>query len=81
MIAPGEIVRFQLSAQGAGVLTGAKGLFSGDVFQARVVSVDQFGVWIEYTQTEALLLKWQHFETAVVDIPQEEPSPRKRIGF
>jgi hypothetical protein len=81
MIAPGEIVRFQLSQQGSAVLRGPKAFFQDEVVQARVVSVDELGVWIEYTEAEALLLKWQHFETAVVDILEEQSLPIKRIGF
>jgi hypothetical protein len=81
MIVPGGIVLFRLSPQGASALAGMTGEVNEEVIQALVVAIDELGVWIQYTQSEALLLKWDYFQTAVVDIPNEQPRPARKIGF
>ena len=50
-----------------------------------VVSENQHGVWLSLPEfrpvTEAILLKWEHFSTAVVDYQPELPATREQIGF
>jgi hypothetical protein len=62
----------------------------GDVFANPYVEVfvqwaDESGLWILQSKEEAtltvMLVKWSHFETAILDVVLEEPQQPKVIGF
>jgi hypothetical protein len=76
----GETVQFKLSPDG---VTGLSGIFDGAGFEAFVTSVDDLGVWVDFGNRSAMLLKWQYIATLVVPLrmqEQLEPESRK-IGF
>jgi hypothetical protein len=81
----GKIVRFRLSPEGEKAL---RGLFSRRSLQVQVEEVDELGAWIVLDQAvpngpkTVMLLKWDYFSTAVVEVEQEVPtSERVDIGF
>lgn len=81
----GKVVRFRLSPEGEKAL---RGLFSRPSLQVRVEEIDELGAWILLDQSApdapktVMLLKWDYFSTAVVEIELEVPtSERLDIGF
>ena len=87
MILERRVVRFRLSPEGQ---TALKGLFEKPTLSAFVECVDELGAWIHLGSKKRvpvgqpiilMLLKWDHFSTAVLDYKPERPVPRKPIGF
>lgn len=76
----GEAVRIWLSPEGVLALSG---IFDEPSFQANVAGADELGVWIDFGDQSAMLLKWQYLATAVVSmsLPQSAELTSKRIGF
>jgi hypothetical protein len=81
----GKAVRFRLSPEGERAL---EGLFSRSSFQAKVHEVDELGAWIVLGRTNpdapktVMLLKWDYFSTAVLEVEREQPTAeRLNIGF
>jgi len=81
----GKIVRFRLSPEGEKALSE---LFSSSSVQALVEDVDELGAWILLDRQgpddprTVLLLKWDYFATAVVEVEPEVPTREKLdIGF
>jgi hypothetical protein len=80
----GRVVRFKLSPEGKEALSG---IFEKDSMQALVEFVDDLGVWILIGRAApgeahpVVLLKWDYFATAAVDIEPVVESPRSSIGF
>jgi hypothetical protein len=76
----GEAVRIWLSPDGIAALSG---IFEEPSFQANVARSDELGVWIDFGDQSAMLLKWQYLATAVVSVspPQSTESTGRRIGF
>jgi hypothetical protein len=76
----GEAVRIWLSPEGIAALAG---IFDEPSFQANVAGSDELGVWIDFGDQSAMLLKWQYLATAVVALspPQSSESSGKKIGF
>ena len=76
----GEAVRIWLSPEGVAALSG---IFDEPSFQANVAAADELGVWIDFGDQSAMLLKWQYLATAVISMspPQSTESTGKRIGF
>jgi hypothetical protein len=59
---------------------------NGKVLEVFVEWADELGLWIFHKQvndatTSVRLVKWTHFESAVLDVVAEEPEPAKVIGF
>jgi hypothetical protein len=66
-----KFVLFRLSWRGRREL---KGIFDGELVDARVVSQDGVGVWIQPNPTEsgpAELLKWEYIAAATAHYQQE----------
>jgi hypothetical protein len=80
----GRTVRFQLTAFGKEALAGA---IKGDSVSGIIEVVDDLGAWIVVGSSVAgrpyplLLLKWETFSTAVVEVEPAEEAPKSRIGF
>jgi hypothetical protein len=73
-------VQFRLTPEGIAALAG---IFKEIGFEAFVTSVDDLGVWVDFGNFNAMLLKWQYIATLVVPIREQEklePESRK-IGF
>jgi len=77
---PGETVQFRLSPDG---IVGLAGIFKESVFEAFVTSVDELGVWVDFGNRSAMLLKWQYIATLVVPLREYGDSvpDSRRIGF
>lgn len=80
----GRVVRFRLSPEGKQALSGA---FEKESVLALVEVIDDLGAWIVIGRPEAgkahplMLLKWDYFATAVVEVEPVEESPRLPMGF
>ena len=76
----GEAVRIWLSPEGLAALAG---IFDEPSFQANVAGSDELGVWIDFGDQSAMLLKWQYLATAVISLSpsQSAESAVKRYGF
>jgi len=80
----GRVVRFRLSPEGKQALTG---VFEKESFLAFVEVIDDLGAWIVTGRPEVgkahplMLLKWDYFATAVVEVEPVEESQRQPIGF
>jgi hypothetical protein len=79
-VGAGEAVRFWLSPEGVAALSG---IFDEPSFQANVTGADELGVWIDFGDQSAMLLKWQYIATAVVSVspPQSTEMTGRKIGF
>lgn len=80
----GRVVRFRLSPEGKQALAGA---FEKDSVLALVEIVDSLGAWIAVGKSESgkphplMLLKWDYFSTAVLEIEPVQETAKSRIGF
>jgi len=78
-------VLFRLSEEGRQALNDLP--LDGDLVKAFVVDEDERGAWIIAEQAARLdypvrLLKWEHFLTAMLRLPAEQPEEvRAPIGF
>ena len=78
-------VVFRLSAEGKAVFSGVSE--NSSVLAASVVMQDDHGVWVSLDDAESsalpsqlALLKWSHFDTAVMELPPIAPK-RVPVGF
>lgn len=80
----GRSVRFYLLPQGTVALRQAIPSTGGQI-DGVVADEDHLGVWISAPELESeigvVLLKWEHFWTAVLDYEPEVPLERPRAGF
>jgi hypothetical protein len=73
-----------LSPEGRQALAG---VFEKESLLALVEVVDDLGAWIVTGRTEVgkahplMLLKWDYFATAVVEVESVEKMPRQPLGF
>jgi hypothetical protein len=81
----GKVVRFLLSPEGEKALSG---LLKSASLQALIEDVDELGAWIlldregEEGSGTVMLLKWDYFSTAVIEVEPEIPTVEKLdIGF
>jgi len=80
----GRVVRFRLSPEGKQALAG---VFEKESLSALVELVDDLGAWIVTGRPEVgkahplMLLKWDYFATAVVEVESVEETSRQPIGF
>ena len=79
----GSTVRFHLLPQGRDAI---KGFVSDQEFlDGFVVSENHLGVWISLEKLEptdaVVLLKWEHFSTAMLVYRPEAPVERSPVGF
>jgi hypothetical protein len=80
----GRTVRFQLTAYGKEALAGA---IKGDSVLGIVEVVDSLGAWVVVGSSAScepyplVLLKWESFSTAVVEVEGFEEAPKSKIGF
>jgi hypothetical protein len=80
----GRVVRFRLSPEGKQALAG---VFEKESLSALIEVIDDLGAWIVTGRPEVgkayplMLLKWDYFATAVVEIEPVEETPRQPIGF
>ncbi len=79
----GSTVRFRLLPLGREALDGV--VPEKDLLEGFVVSENHLGVWLLLPEfrpaTEAILLKWDHFSTAMLDYEPEAPDERPPVGF
>lgn len=85
LLRKGRVVRFRLSPEGEKAL---KGLLTKSSLQALVEDVDELGAWILLDKKTpedvgtVMLLKWDYFSTAVLEIEPEMPTAEGlEIGF
>ena len=87
MTLEGKVVRFWLSASGKAELPE---WLQREPLDALVVEEDQLGVWIAVAGDEGalateglevVLLKWEHFSTALTSYEVQQPSERQTAGF
>ena len=80
----GRVVRFRLSPEGKQALSG---VFEKESVLGLVEIIDDLGVWIVVGRPDEgkpyplLLLKWDYFATAIVEIEAVQEIPTARIGF
>jgi len=80
----GRVVRFRLSPEGKQSLVGA---FEKESVLGLVKVVDDLGAWIVVGRPVSgkphplMLLKWDYFSTAVLEIEPIQEAPVSRIGF
>ncbi|PYX00726.1 MAG: hypothetical protein DMG89_03595 [Acidobacteria bacterium] len=79
----GSRVRFRLLPNAREAL---KGIVSDREFlEGFVVSESHLGVWLSLPElepaTEVILLKWEHFSTALLEYRPEAPAERLPVGF
>lgn len=79
----GTRVRFRLLPQAREAL---KGIAPDKEFvEGFVVSESHLGVWLSLPElksaTEVVLLKWEHFSTAMLEYRPESPTERSPVGF
>lgn len=80
----GRVVRFRLSPEGKQALAGA---FEKESVLGLVEVVDDLGAWIVVGKPVSgkphplMLLKWDYFSTAVLEIEPIQGAPVSRIGF
>jgi len=79
----GKTVRFHLVPQGRGAFQGV--VPAAEFVDGFVVGENHLGVWISVPEIEpassVVLLKWEHFSTAVVEYEPEVPAGREPAGF
>jgi hypothetical protein len=61
-------------------------VFDGQSVEVFVEWADDLGLWIFREQvneatTSVMLVKWSHFDTAVLDVVLQEPKQAKVLGF
>ena len=76
-------VTLHLSESG---LSAFAGTFDAPTIEVSVEWVDDLGLWIFREQVDrvtstVMLVRWSHFDTAVLDAAFEEPGPRNVLGF
>jgi hypothetical protein len=80
----GRVVRFRLSPEGKLALSG---VFDKESVLALVEIVDDLGAWIAVGKPSVggkhslMLLKWDYFSTAVLEIEPVEEARRSPLGF
>jgi hypothetical protein len=80
----GRIVRFRLSPEGKEALAGT---FEKESILAMVEFVDDLGAWIAVgkpsmaAKQTLMLLKWDYFATAVVEVEPTQEAQKLPIGF
>jgi hypothetical protein len=80
----GRVVRFRLSPEGKVALAE---VFGKDAVQAKVEVVDDLGAWIVVGKPVSgkpqalILLKWDYFATASVEVEPAQEEQRLPIGF
>jgi hypothetical protein len=85
LLLKGNVVRFRLSPEGEKALEG----LVEKSLQAFVEEVDELGAWILIDRDDedngartTMLLKWDYFSTAVLEVQPEVPAREKPvIGF
>ena len=79
----GSTVSFHLLPQGREALKGI--VPENEFLEGFVVSENHLGVWLLLPEfrpaTEAILLKWDHFSTAMLEYEPEAPDERSPVGF
>ena len=79
----GKTVRFHLLPHGREALKGIASI--GEFVNALVVGENHLGIWVSVPELEpassVMLLKWDHFSTAVVEYEPEVPAERSAPGF
>ncbi len=79
----GSTVRFRLQPSGRDALEGM--VSDGEFLEGFVVSESHLGVWLSLPElvspTEVVLLKWEHFSTAMLEYRAEAPIERPPAGF
>jgi hypothetical protein len=80
----GREVTLRLSSEGKSALEGIFGA-KPDVL-VEVQWADELGLWVlqpanDEAGTTVVLIKWSHFETAILDVVLEAPKPPNVIGF
>jgi hypothetical protein len=84
LLRKGAVVRFRLSPEGKKAL---EGVLKKSSLQALVEEVDELGAWILLDRGPedlgtVMLLKWDYFSTAVLEVEPEMPTSEKlAIGF
>ena len=63
-----------------------EGIFEGEFIEVFVQWADDLGLWVlqqvkDEVTSSAVLVRWNHFETAILDVVIEEPQQPKVIGF
>jgi hypothetical protein len=79
----GQDVVLKLSPEGKQALFG---IYDTEFVQVFVQWADETGLWVvrdkrESGEISVLLIKWHHFETAVLDVALPEPAPVRTMGF
>ncbi len=79
----GSMVRFRLAPEARELLKGL--VPDAEFVEGFVVSENHLGVWLSLPElesaTDVMLLKWEHFSTAVVEYRPETPAQRIPAGF
>lgn len=79
----GKTVRFHLLPHGREAFEGVTS--TGEFVNALVVSENHLGIWVSVPELEpassVMLLKWDHFSTAVVEYEPEVRAERAAPGF
>jgi len=79
----GKTVRFHLLPQGRAAFNGV--VPTAEFVDGFVLGENHLGVWISVPELEpassVMLLKWEHFSTAVVEYEPEAPIDRMAPGF
>ena len=80
----GRVVRFRLSPEGKLALSG---VFEKDSVQAFVEIVDDLGLWVligkqsQGRSNTVVLLKWDYFATAIVELEPSVEVTKASMGF
>jgi len=79
----GSRVRFHLLSQGREAINGV--VSDQEFLEGFVVSENHLGLWLSLEELEpenrVMLLKWEHFSTAILDYRPEAPMERSPLGF
>ncbi len=80
----GRVIRFRLSPEGKLALSG---VFEKVSVSALVEIVDDLGAWIVVGKPSSggkhslMLLKWDYFSTATLEVEPFQEEPRSLLGF
>jgi len=79
----GQDVVLRLSPVGKQALFG---IYDAEFIQVFVQWADEAGLWVvrdrrDSGEISVLLIKWNHFETATLDVVLPEPPPARAVGF
>jgi hypothetical protein len=79
----GQDVVLRLSSAGKQALFG---IYDTEFIQVFVQWADETGLWVvrdrrDSSEISVLLIKWDHFETATLDVVLPEPVPVRTVGF